>query len=344
MDRERRRRDARRRVVRQRIVAGVLAGLLVLIAIVVLARRSGPDASTASPPSEVSQLSQQGSSPSPSQAPADAPSPTPAEAAATPVPTPTTAEPTPTKVEPTPTEAEPAPAPEEVTATPTPAAGRAAGEGTTLPDRMARMLPGSRQIIVITGERLGSRSGRLRVFDRTGDGWVQVMDVPAAFGAKGLVDGLKRTAGHLQTPTGIWRIGSFLFGQHATPPVGTRMPYRHIRQDSWWSDERDTYNTWVTSRTPIDGEHLADARVQYEYAFDSGYNAPPNEVVIGRGTAIFIHCSEPPGNSLGKFTHGCVAVDRTAMKRLFRLLTPARRPTCAIGTLQKGSSTSIWAY
>jgi L,D-peptidoglycan transpeptidase YkuD (ErfK/YbiS/YcfS/YnhG family) len=237
----------------------------------------------------------------------------------------------------------PAASPAEAAAAPASSA-RAADQPTTLPERMARMLPGSRQFIAITGNRIGSRSGRLRVYNLTGGHWTKIMDVPAAFGAKGLVDGLKRKAGHLQTPTGIWRIGSFLFGQHRTPPEGTRMPYRHIRQDSWWSDEPGTYNTWVTSRTPIDGEHLADARVQYEYAFDSGYNAPPNEVVVGRGAAIFIHCSEPPGNSLGKYTHGCVAVDRTAMKRLFRILTPARRPTCAIGTLQKGSPTSIWAY
>jgi L,D-peptidoglycan transpeptidase YkuD (ErfK/YbiS/YcfS/YnhG family) len=224
------------------------------------------------------------------------------------------------------------------------AAGRARGQAKTLPERMALLLPGSRQIIAITGERIGSKSGRLRLFNRTRGHWVKVMDVPAAFGAKGLVDGLKRRSGHLQTPTGIWRIGSFVFGQHAAPPPGTRMPYRHIREDSWWSDEPETYNTWVTSRTPIEGEHLADAKVQYEYAFDSGYNAPPNEVVIGRGTAIFIHCSEPPDNGLGKYTHGCVAVDRSAMQRLFRVLTPARFPTCAIGTLQRGSPSSIWAY
>ena len=321
MDRERRRRDARRRVVRQRIVAGVLVAVVVLIAVVVLAQRSGADASTAAPPSDASP-----------QGLSSTHEPTPTKAAAT------SAEPRPTSADVGPTSA-----PIEAAATPATAAGRAAGEAKALPERMARLLPGARQIIAITGEKLGSRSGRLRVFNKTDGRWVQVMDVPAAFGARGLVDGLRRRAGHLQTPTGMWRTGSFLFGRHATPPPGTRMPYRHIRQDSWWSDERDTYNTWVTSRTPIDGEHLADSTVQYEYAFDSGYNAPPNEVVIGRGTAIFIHCSEPPGNSLGKYTHGCVAVDRTAMQRLFRILTPARLPTCAIGTLQRGSSTSIWA-
>jgi L,D-peptidoglycan transpeptidase YkuD (ErfK/YbiS/YcfS/YnhG family) len=333
VDRERRRRDARRRVARQRLVVGVVAGLIVLTATVVLAQRSASGASAALPPAEAAERTFE-ASPSPVEV-TEAPTPvtTPAEAETTPSPTPTR---TP---KPTPAEAE------TLAAATTPAAaGRAADQAKTLPERMARMLPGSRQIIAITGTRIGSRSGRLRLYNLTGGHWTKVLDMPAAFGAKGLVNGLKRRAGHLQTPTGIWRIGSFVFGQHRTPPRGTRMPYRHIRQDSWWSDEPDTYNTWVTSRTPIDGEHLADAKVQYEYAFDSGYNAPPNEVVMGRGTAIFIHCSEPPGNSLGKYTHGCVAVDRTAMRRLFRILTPARRPTCAIGTLQKGTATSIWAY
>jgi len=337
MDRERRRRDARRRVARQRFVAGVLAGLIVLAAVVVLVQRSASGSPAASPAAE---------EPGPA-----APLPLQAPGAPASVPASTEAETPPTAAEATPTpkpvaEATPAPTPTPVAvaATPVSAAGRAADQEPTLPERMARMLPGSRQLIAITGKRIGSRSGRLRVYNLTSGHWTRVMDVPAAFGARGLVDGLKRKSGRLQTPTGIWRIGSFVFGRHRTPPRGTRMPYRRIRQDSWWSDEPGTYNTWVTSRTPIDGEHLADAKVQYEYAFDSGYNAPPNEVVIGRGTAIFIHCSEPPGNSLGKYTHGCVAVDRTAMRRLFRILTPARRPSCAVGTLQEGSSTSIWAY
>ena len=218
-------------------------------------------------------------------------------------------------------------------------------ETKTTPERMARLLPGSRQVIVITGQQIGSRSGKLKVYDNNDGRWVEVMSVPANFGANGLVNGASRTAGHVQTPTGIWRIGGFLFGQHSIPPAGTTMPYRRIGQDSWWSCEANsTYNTWVTSQSTVSGEHLADDPVQYEYAFNTGFNSLPNQRVIGRGTAIFIHCSEPPGNSLGKYTHGCVAIDPSAMRRLFVTLDPARNPTCAIGTLQKGSATSIWAY
>lgn len=215
----------------------------------------------------------------------------------------------------------------------------------TLPERMRRMLPGSRQLIVVTGARLGSNAGNLSLYDLDGGHWRLVLSTHAAFGLNGLVNGATRKSGHLQTPTGIWRIGSFLFGQHAAAPSGTKMRYRPITQRSWWSSVPDsTYNTWVDSGSYVSGEHLADSTVQYELAFDSGYNAPPNQRVIGRGTAIFIHCSEPPGNSLGVFTHGCVAIDRGVMKRLFTLLDPARKPTCAIGTLRTGTPTAIYSY
>jgi L,D-peptidoglycan transpeptidase YkuD (ErfK/YbiS/YcfS/YnhG family) len=231
----------------------------------------------------------------------------------------------------------------EQTSPPTPAAS--GSQPKTLPEQMDHTLPGSTQMIVITGARLGSNSGTLELYNKDDGHWARVMSTPANFGKNGLVNGETRTSGHLQTPTGIWSIGSFVFGQQGSAPSGTKMPYRAITSKSWWSSQHDsTYNTWVTSTSHIDGEHLADARVQYEYAFDTGYNAPPNERVMGRGTAIFIHCFEPPGNSLGAYTHGCIAIHREQMVKLFELLEPGRTPSCAIGTTQKGSGTSIWAY
>jgi len=241
-----------------------------------------------------------------------------AKAKATTTPKPSTAAPTPTKPKPRPVEK-------------------------TLPEKMAKLPAGTRQIVVITGERIGSKSGRLMLYEKDGSRWVEVMNVVANFGDNGLVDGEKRKQGNLQTPTGIWTIGSFVFGLHSSAPGGTKMPYRPIKNSSYWSSERDsTYNTWVDHR--VSGEHLIDADPQYEYAFNTGYNSPPNKRVIGRGTAIFIHCFEPPGNSLGKYTHGCIAISPDNMIALFKKLDPAKKPACAIGTLQKGSATSIWAY
>jgi L,D-peptidoglycan transpeptidase YkuD (ErfK/YbiS/YcfS/YnhG family) len=94
----------------------------------------------------------------------------------------------------------------------------------------------------------------------------------------------------------------------------------------------------VETARHIDGEHLADSPRSYEFAVSSGYNALPNRRVFGRGTAIFLHI-----NHRG-LTAGCVSVSRRAMIRLCRLLDPARRPACAIGTTRGGTAISIYAY
>jgi len=246
-----------------------------------------------------------------------------------------------TKPEPEPTAASTVdPGPSVATSTPTQKRRTA-----TLPEKMRRIPSGSRQIVIVTGARIGANTATLKVFNEEGGKWVEVMRTNAYLGKNGLVDGKKRVSGHLQTPTGIWSIGSFVFGLHSRAPAGTKMPYRPITKNSWWSAQRDsTYNKWVERSARVQGEHLADADPQYEYAFNTGYNSLPNERVLGRGTAIFIHCSEPPGNQLGKFTHGCIAISPKQMIRLFRILDPKRHPTCAIGTLRQGSSTSIWEY
>ena len=221
---------------------------------------------------------------------------------------------------------------------------RVAVAAKTIPDKMRSLLRGSTQMIVVTGTKLGSNSGTLRIFNESGTHWAQVLVTGADFGKAGLTNGVTRKSGHLNTPTGIWRLGSFIFGQHTHAPAETKMPYRPITSTSWWSSEpNSTYNTWVNSSAHVSGEHLQDSRVQYEYAFDSGYNSPPNSRVIGRGTAIFVHCFEPAGNSLGRYTHGCVAISRTAMTQVLRILDPKRHPSCAIGTLRAGT-TSIYSY
>ena len=157
---------------------------------------------------------------------------------------------------------------------------------------------------------------------------VQTLSVAARFGRRGLTDGGTRRSGTLTTPTGIWRLPTFAFGTHASAPRGTRLAWRRITANSWWSCRYDrSYNTcMVTSSRHVSGEHLADYPVSYEYAISSGYNAPPNRVVFGRGTAIFIHC-------FGKgLTAGCVSVSRSDMARIVAALDPALRPVCAIGT------------
>ena len=210
---------------------------------------------------------------------------------------------------------------------------------TTVPERMASRL-NARRLVVVTGARLGSRDGRLRVFRYRDGDWLRTLSVPARFGEFGLTDGLTRRAGTRTTPTGIWRLPGFAFGIHRHGPDRLRLAWRHITARSWWSAENNaTYNTWVETGRRIDGEHLADYPGPYEFAISSGYNAPPNPSVYGRGTAIFLHVIH------AGYSGGCVMVARADVVRLLRQLDPAARPACAIGTTRAGrTSTSIWSY
>jgi L,D-peptidoglycan transpeptidase YkuD (ErfK/YbiS/YcfS/YnhG family) len=213
----------------------------------------------------------------------------------------------------------------------------------TLPEQMKRMLPGSTQIIVVTGKKLGSNTGTVYVFNKEGDRWVEKLKTTTRMGTNGLTNGETRRSGNRTTPTGIWSIGKFLFGKAPSPPKGTMMPYRQIKSNSYWSGEHDsTYNTWVNHK--VVGEHLITAaNLQYEFVLDSAYNEPPNKRVIGRGTAIFLHVEDPPSYHNG-FTAGCVGIPREDMITVFKLIDPKRKPSFAIGTLQKGTSTSIYSY
>ena len=209
---------------------------------------------------------------------------------------------------------------------------------TTIPERMASRLD-ARQLVVVTGARLGARTGTLRVYDYEAGDWVREMAVPVRLGANGLTNGLTRRAGTKTTPTGIWRMARFAFGTHARAPAGCELSWRRITRRSWWSSERnDTYNTWVETSRHVYGEHLADYPRPYEFAISSGYNALPNSRVYGRGSGIFLHVIHPG------YSQGCIMLARAEMIRLLRRLDPGRRPACAVGTTRTGTTTCIYAY
>jgi L,D-peptidoglycan transpeptidase YkuD (ErfK/YbiS/YcfS/YnhG family) len=213
-----------------------------------------------------------------------------------------------------------------------------AGAAALLPERM-RSTADAVQLVVVTGADLGSRTGSVRLFDRSSGSWVQRFKAPARFGRKGLTDGVTRHEGSGTTPTGIWRMSPFAFGRHTAAPRGCGLAWRRTKATSWWSSEHNaTYNTWVESSHAIDGEHLIAVGAPYEYALHTGYNALPNERVVGRGSAIFIHVIH------AGYSSGCIMLARADIVTLLRMLRAGQRLTCAIGTTRAGTATSITAY
>lgn len=208
----------------------------------------------------------------------------------------------------------------------------------TLPERM-RYRSDARQLIVATAASLASRSGTVTVYEYRAGDWVELFSSPCRFGRNGLCAGSVRRRGNGKTPTGIWRMPGYAFGQRAVKPSGTKLAYRHITKYHWWSAEKGKrYNTWVWSRRRVDGEHLIDYKTTYEYALSSGYNAKPNTSVYGRGTGIFLHVW------LGRTTAGCVSVPRAAMKRVLRTMDPTKRRVFVVGTLGVNDRTRVDLY
>ncbi|MZD09412.1 hypothetical protein GTW43_30665 [Streptomyces sp. SID5785] len=197
-----------------------------------------------------------------------------------------------------------------------------------LPSRMADT-GGGRQLVTAEAPRASSTTGTVTWWDRRPDGrWTKAGSTPARFGANGLVEGDRREQGTDTTPTGLYDL-PFAFGT-AAAPAGTAMPYRPVRDTSWWCQDNDSrsYNRWRDPR-PADcrageSEHLADYGTQYAHALVVGFNY--HRPVRGRGAGIFLHV-----NGRGA-TAGCVSVPRDAMRSILRWVRPAAAPHLAIGT------------
>ena len=120
-----------------------------------------------------------------------------------------------------------------------------------------------------------------------------------------------------KTPVGTFEIES-AFGLEA--PSKCQLPFRIIGPDSWWSGEREDYNSWVENqggkRAMPGSEHLADYPVEYRLGFVIGYNTKAPE--WGRGSAIFLHCKGAKKWN----TAGCVSLPEGRIRQLMERLRP----------------------
>ncbi|MFF3364748.1 L,D-transpeptidase family protein [Streptomyces misionensis] len=206
-----------------------------------------------------------------------------------------------------------------------------------LPERLADT-GGGTQLIIAQAPDTGATAGTVTWWDRRGGTWVRAGSASARFGAKGLVEGAARTQGTDTTPTGLYDL-PFGFGTKAAPG-GTRVPYRAVRESSWWCEDNasSSYNRW-TDPLPRDcraseSEHLSAYAGQYAYALVVGFNY--HRPVRGRGAGIFLHV-----NGRGA-TAGCVSVPEADMRRILRWVVPRRAPHIVLGTF--GGATGISRY
>lgn len=182
-------------------------------------------------------------------------------------------------------------------------------ESETITDTKAQALAGT-LTAQITDQIILVVDHRLSLYNRQVDGsWKRALDTYCGYGRNGLKAWNLREEGDQTTPIGSFPI-LFSFGIASNP--GTGLTWRDVTPYSYWSGEKESYNTWVESTTPISGEHLSDYSICYRYAMAIGFNIEPT--VYKRGSAIFLHCKNPAewGSA------GCVSVEESDMITLLQ--------------------------
>jgi L,D-peptidoglycan transpeptidase YkuD (ErfK/YbiS/YcfS/YnhG family) len=119
-----------------------------------------------------------------------------------------------------------------------------------------------------------------------------------------------------------------VYGLGPNPP--TRLGFHALRCGDWWDEDPASrgYNTFLHvacgTRPPFRGgsEALWKQTTAYRYFAVIEYNAAP--VVLGRGSAIFLHAAT------GGPTNGCVSLRLSQLVRTLRWLNPDLDPRISI--------------
>jgi L,D-peptidoglycan transpeptidase YkuD (ErfK/YbiS/YcfS/YnhG family) len=139
----------------------------------------------------------------------------------------------------------------------------------------------------------------------------------AVLGTKGFTD--NKAEGDQATPTGVYSIGSTMYGVAGSP--GVRYTFHQLVPDDYWNENISSpgYNSFVHGTNPGGGsEALWTTIPQYNLFFVINYNIPATS---GRGSGIFVHVSVP-----GHTTAGCVAIAQTDLVNVMRWLDPGASP------------------
>jgi L,D-peptidoglycan transpeptidase YkuD (ErfK/YbiS/YcfS/YnhG family) len=190
----------------------------------------------------------------------------------------------------------------------------------------------ARQLVTVEANSMRTTYATLRTWKRSHGCWVAAGGpYQARLGKNGLA--VTRREGDGTTPTGIYRIGSTMYGNEANPGVGYR--YRRLRcGDCWDEDPRSpTYNSFqhvaCGAKPPFagDSEGMWQQPRPYPFLAVIEYNMRP--VVPGRGSGIFLHAQT------GGPTAGCISVRKGELRTVLRWLSPAAAPVIAIGTTKQ---------
>jgi L,D-peptidoglycan transpeptidase YkuD (ErfK/YbiS/YcfS/YnhG family) len=175
----------------------------------------------------------------------------------------------------------------------------------------------------------------LRTFERTSPSsrWHQVLGPRQAETGYGHLRSI-RHEGDGSTPTGVFALGTTIYGNRPEPS-GLHYAYHRLVCGDWWDEDpySPRYNQFVALHCGSApsfaswSEALWTETVAYPYFAVIDFNTDPIRRGPGApGSGIFLH------SWVDGPTAGCVALHADALLRLLRWLRPAAHPVIEIGT------------
>jgi len=144
--------------------------------------------------------------------------------------------------------------------------------------------------------------------DEIGGYWLEAgrYRVAAHIGRGGVISAVDKREGDGATPCGRWPVRAVYYRPDRVQCPKTILPCHALTPDCGWCDDAASpdYNRYVKRPYHFRHEQMWRQDAAYDFVVELGYNDAP--VVLGHGSAIFLHCIAAGKTS----TVGCVAVER----------------------------------
>jgi L,D-peptidoglycan transpeptidase YkuD (ErfK/YbiS/YcfS/YnhG family) len=213
----------------------------------------------------------------------------------------------------------------------------AAAAGTSAAGSRFSIPATARQLIVVSSPTYDPPGylASFRTFERASASlpWRPVFGAWHAEIGSGELRDVRREGDHA-TPTGVYPLGSTIFGNEPNPG-GLHEVYHHLLCGDWWDEDPYSvlYNRFVhvnCDSTPAFAEWseaLWTETRAYPYFAVIDYNEDPTiSGSVAPGAGIFLHAW------MGEPTEGCVALPIPDLLHVLRWFQPADHPVIEIGT------------
>ncbi len=126
----------------------------------------------------------------------------------------------------------------------------------------------------------------------------------------------KKLEGDKKTPIGVFNIGKLYYRSDRNKKPDTKIKCIPINKDMGWCDDpedKKNYNKFLKNKKGIKCEKLYRKDKKYDFLLTISYNT--EKIVVGKGSAIFIHLTSNYQDTLG-----CIAINKRDMLILLKLI------------------------